>query len=169
MATVNDNDVPLATAQPQQKSNGKLFLFLGLGCLLPVLACGGCMGLIFFGVTSTIKNSEPYTASLEAVQAHEGMRATLGTPIEGGMPMGNINLNNNDGEADITYTATGPTGAVQIHVVGTKTDGVWEYSLMTATARGETISLLPDNEEVEPQEMELQEVELQETEPQETE
>ncbi len=147
MATINDNDVPLATAQPPKKSNGKLFLFLGLGCLLPVLVCGGCIGAIFLGVTTTIKNSEPYTASLEAVQNHEGMRAMLGTPIEGGMPMGNIELNNNDGKADITYTATGPTGEVQIHVVGTKTDGVWDYSLMTATARGETISLLPDEKE----------------------
>ncbi|QEG43290.1 cytochrome c oxidase assembly factor Coa1 family protein [Roseimaritima ulvae] len=149
MATINDNDVPLATPQPQtpQKSNGKLFVFLGLGCLLPILACGGCIGLVFFGVTTTIKSSEPYTASLEAIQNDEGMKATLGTPIEGGMPMGNINLNNNDGEADITYTATGPNGAVQVHVVGTKTAGVWEYSEMTATARGETISLLPEDNE----------------------
>jgi hypothetical protein len=55
--------------------------------------------------------------------------------------MGSIETNNDDGEVDIYYTATGPNGVAEMRVAGTKLNGEWTYREMTATVDGQTIDL----------------------------
>ncbi len=141
MTFVNDHDSPSSS-----QSSRLAWVFLGLGCLVPTIVCGGCLamgGLGIFGVASLLKNSEPYKTSLAAAEANPAIQDALGAPLSGSFPQGNINLNNQEGEADLTYKLTGPNGQATIHVVGTRTNGQWTYSTMTATLQGETIELQP--------------------------
>ncbi len=128
-----------------------ILLLGGGGCLLGLLVCGGCFGAVFFGVFGAIKGSEPYTRSLNAVQGSPELQAAIGTPIEPGMMVsGNISVSGDSGEADLSYSVSGPKGSANVNVVGTKTAGVWDYSVMKATlADGTMIDFL--GEEVAPE------------------
>ncbi len=91
-----------------------------------------------------MKSSEPYQQSLERTQADARVQALLGTPITSGFTTtGNIQLNNDSGQADISYTVSGPQGSGTVHVVAEKAGGAWTYSKMTFSNAGEEIDLLP--------------------------
>lgn len=119
---------------------------MGGGCLVALLVCGGLIGTGIFGVFAMIKSSEPYTESLSKAQSNVELQSVIGDPIEASaLVQGNINLNNDDGEADLNYSVSGPNGSATVHVIGTKADGSWDYSRMDATtADGTTIDLLVD-------------------------
>src|SRR5256714_4638448 len=71
-----------------------------LGCLLPVLLCGGFITTILFAVTGMIKSSEPYNHALERARANQAVVAATGTPIKPGFfTSGKINVNT-DGTGD---------------------------------------------------------------------
>ena len=105
-----------------------------LGCLLPVLLCGG---LITAGITlvfGMMKSSEPYKHALSVARTDSTVITMVGTPVEAGMFVsGNINLNNDNGTADLHIPISGPNGSGSIHVVATKTAGSWTYSTLTFT------------------------------------
>lgn len=123
--------------EPKKSRVGCIVLGIGGGCLLIVLMCGGLAGLGVFGLFTAIKSSEPYTESLARAKANAEVAAALGEPIETGtMVQGNINLNNNDGEADLNYAISGPEGSGRVDVTATKTNGVWTYQEMTVTVDG---------------------------------
>ncbi|MCC9658871.1 cytochrome c oxidase assembly factor 1 family protein [Rhodopirellula halodulae] len=135
-----------AHAEAKKSNTGCLLLGLGGGCLVVVLICGGLIGAGIFGVFAMIKSSEPYTESLAKAQTNVELQSAIGDPIEPSvLVQGNINLNNDDGKADLNYSVSGPDGSATVHVVGTKTDGNWDYTRMDATtADGTTIDLLAD-------------------------
>ncbi len=86
------------------------------------------------GVMSAMKSSEPYQLGLDRAKKNEEAKDALGEPIDASFVVqGSINLKNNDGEADITFPISGPKGAGQVHVQGTKTNGVWNYGEISAT------------------------------------
>ena len=86
------------------------------------------------GVMSALKTSEPYRIGLERAKANEEVKEALGEPIEASfIVQGNIDLKNNDGQAEITFPISGPKGAGQVHVNGTKTSGVWTYHDISVT------------------------------------
>ena len=129
-------EAPEPMAQPQQPKSraGCIALGVGGGCLVVILACGGIIGLGVIGAFAAIKSSEPYSESLRRAQASAELIEELGEPIESGfLVQGNIHLNNNDGNADLNYTVSGPKGTATVNVVGSKKDGVWSYSEMNAT------------------------------------
>lgn len=109
-----------------------------------VLVCAGLGGLGIVGLFTAIKSSQPYTESLQRTQSNEELGSKIGQPIEPDMiVMGNINLQNNDGNADLSYRVTGPDGTATIDVKGRKTDGVWSYEKMKATMDdGSVVDLL---------------------------
>ena len=132
--------------QPPKSKTGCILLGVGGGCLVAVLVCAGLVGLGMFGIFAAIKSSEPYAESLQRAQANENVRSELGQPIEPGvMVTGNINLNNNDGVADLNYSIKGPDGTGTVDVSGTKTDGVWSYDKMNVkTSTGKVINLIDE-------------------------
>ncbi len=106
-----------------------------VGCLVPLVVCGGGVALIFSMVFGIIKGSEPYTEAVKRARAHPAVKEALGEPIEEGfMPTGSINTQNvngvQSGKADLVITISGPKGAATIRVVGNMTDGKWSYSIM---------------------------------------
>ncbi|TWU65018.1 Cytochrome oxidase complex assembly protein 1 [Crateriforma conspicua] len=126
-----------ASADKPKSRTGCLLMGLGGGCLGVVLLCGGVMGFGVFSLFTLIKSSDPYQQSLARAQANETLIAELGQPIEAGwMLQGNINLNDDDGDADLTYPISGPNGSATVKVKGSKQDGVWTYEIMRATVDG---------------------------------
>lgn len=119
-----------------------------VGCGVPVLillVCGGLLFGIFYWVMGLIKGSDAYTDSLQMVQQNALVQAELGTPIEPGYwVMGEINLTNNSGDADISYSVSGPQGEGTVYVVAEKAAGQWDFKLIRFVHMGNEI-ILVDN------------------------
>lgn len=87
--------------------------------------------LIIMLVFGMIKSSDPYTDSLAQALANPEVQAALGSPIEAGFGvMGNINVSGSSGDADLSYTITGPQDSASVFVVAEKSGGQWYYSTM---------------------------------------
>ncbi|MBN4058037.1 hypothetical protein JYT34_01215 [Olleya sp. AH-315-K02] len=103
-----------------------------------VIPVGGCLtiiclfvfgvGAIFFGVTNVLKNSTPYEYSVELASNNSDVIQLLGEPIEThGIMSGNISIQNNSGEVDISIPIKGSKGKGTVIVIGEKIDGEWFY------------------------------------------
>ncbi len=102
-----------------------------LGCLTPVLLCGGFIGVILVVVFGALKSVEPYSVSLERAQNHAAVKAALGEPIEAGyFVSGNVRMNGDNGRAILSIPISGPKGSGTIFVDAQKTAGKWTYATM---------------------------------------
>ncbi len=112
-----------------------------VGCL-GALACGVgglvlFVGLIYGGVTTAIRSSEPYEEGMNRARAHADVKAALGEPIESGFWLtGNINVSGSSGNADLTIPISGPRGSGTLYVAGRKTANQWQYSTMEVELSG---------------------------------
>jgi len=119
---------------PVRKKRIWPWVVIPLGCFSVMLVCCGGFTLLGISVLGALKSSEPYRSGLERAQTNERVKEVLGEPIDANfIVQGNVSLNNNDGEADITFPVSGPKGAGQVHVQGTKTNGVWSYEEISIT------------------------------------
>lgn len=135
-------DAPASTGGKSGSGKGCLFGGIAGGCLVIVLGCGGIIGFGVFAAFGMLKTSEPYVESLRRAQQNPEVQMALGEPIEADfIVQGNINLNNADGDADLRYNVSGPKGSAEVHVVGNKSDGQWQYERMDATI-GESGTLI---------------------------
>ena len=109
-----------------------------VGCLAPLLVCGGSIALIFVFVFGVIRSSEPYTEALARAKANPDVKAALGEPIEAGYWVnGSIDISGASGTAKIAIPISGPKKSATVYVDGTKTAGKWEYSTFeVAPVRG---------------------------------
>ena len=108
-----------------------------VGCLLPVLLCGGLFALIFTSVFGLIKSSDAYIEALARAKASPEVQAALGTPIEPGFFVsGSIKINNNTGNADLSIPVSGPKGSATIRAVATRAGGPWQYSVLEVLPDG---------------------------------
>jgi len=118
-----------------------------VGCLAPVLACGGFVTLILMLVFGLIKSSAPYTESLAAVRANAEVQRELGLPLEPSFFVGgSVNTSGNSGDADISYSVSGPKGTGTVYAVAGKEAGEWKFSTLVLELKetGERINLLPE-------------------------
>ena len=93
--------------------------------------------LVFGGVMTIIRSSEPYQDGMARAQANAEVKTALGEPIESGWWLtGNINSTNSSGNADITIPISGPKGSGTLAIVGTKSGGRWQYTTMTVQVEG---------------------------------
>jgi len=105
--------------------------FVPLVIVLPIIVCCGGVTAIVGGVFGMIKSSEPYKHALAQAQSNPQVVAAVGTPIKASFfAGGNINLNNDAGNADLVIPVTGPKGAGTIFVTATKSTGVWSYQTL---------------------------------------
>ncbi len=125
---------PTQVRTENQKAIGKGVMFGCGGCgILVVLGALFAAG-IFAAIMGVMRQSDAYTETISHARASVELKVALGEPIEPGwMMMGNININNDAGHADITIPFSGPKGEASVHVVATKTHGAWKYEVMTAT------------------------------------
>ncbi len=117
------------------------------GCLTFIIVIIVFASSVIFGVNSLIKSSTPYQDAIIKANTNEYVDDLFGTPIESdGMPMGNISLNNDDGEIDMEVPIKGKKKSGTLHIKGTKTDGDWnyEYLYLASESGNEEINLLND-------------------------
>jgi hypothetical protein len=115
-----------------------------VGCLGMVLLVAIFIAAIVGIVFGAMKSSDVYREALRRAQDNPQVQAALGTPIESGWWMsGQINVNNDTGDANIVIPVSGPKGKGKIHAVATKSGGRWSYSTLTVDVDGGgTIDLL---------------------------
>lgn len=110
----------------QKKSNTLKYIILfalvssfGMCCL-----CTGLGG----GLIKTIKSSDAYAQSLRHVQNDAVVKKALGTPIKAKfMVMGNINISDDSGVANLTYSVSGPKGEADVEVKATRSFKKWRF------------------------------------------
>jgi len=112
--------------------------FVPAGCLTLLLLFFLFIGLIFSVAMGAMKSSDAYKQAVAKARANPTVVAKLGTPIvEGYFVNGNINVQNNSGNADLQIPISGPRGKAVIHAVATKRAGNWEYSQLTVAIEGQ--------------------------------
>jgi hypothetical protein len=112
--------------------------FVPTGCLTLVLLFCLFMALIFTIVMGAMKSSDAYKQAMAKARANPTVVAKLGTPIAAGyFVSGNINVQNNSGNADLQIPISGPRGKAVIHAVASKSAGKWEFSRLTVAIEGQ--------------------------------
>jgi hypothetical protein len=110
---------------------------LPVGCLAPLLVCGGIITLIFVFVVGAIRSSDPYTEALAKAKANQEVKALIGEPIATGYWVsGTIEVSGPSGKANFAIPISGPKKSATLYVVGTKTAGKWEYSTLEVGPEG---------------------------------
>ena len=112
--------------------------FVPAGCLTLIVLFCLFMALIFTVVMGSMKSSDAYKQAVAKARANSTVVEKLGTPIaEGYFVSGNINVQNDSGNADLQIPISGPKGKAVIHAVATKSAGKWEYSRLTVSIEGQ--------------------------------
>lgn len=98
---------------------------------------------IVFVVFGTIKSSDAYQQALARTTSSAAVKTALGEPVEAGWyVLGNIEVNDDSGRADIRFPVSGPKGSGTVEAVATKRGGVWVFSrLGVQVENGEWIDL----------------------------
>ena len=102
------------------------------GCLVVILVFIFFVSSMFFGLTTILKDTDPYQMALEKATNHTEVAAVLGKPIEASAMMkGNINYTDGNGVVHFNIPIQGPEGSGDILVMGTKTgDENWVYTTL---------------------------------------
>ncbi len=129
---------PATFDQPSSPSPVKrrswLWFILPAGCLTVLLVCCGGFSAFFYGVMGILKSSPPYQIGLERAKGNPEVKEALGEPIAASFIVaGSVDLDNDNGNADLNFPITGPKGTGSVHVKGTKNNGVWSYEEISVT------------------------------------
>lgn len=120
-----------------------ILIVVGLGGLL---SCGLCCSGSFFAGVSVLKSTEPYKMALEGATKNAEVVTKLGEPITDGMlPQGNINIQNNQGDANFDFDITGPKGTAKVHTKAELQGGTWVTTELKVTfSDGTSVDLTPE-------------------------
>ena len=116
-----------------------------VGCLSPLVLIGILVTVIFMSVSGMMKSSDVYKDAVSKAKAHPTVQEEIGSPIkEGGLISGNLNTSGPSGEANLSIPLSGPKGKAAVHVVATKSAGLWTYSTLSVELKetGQRIDLL---------------------------
>lgn len=115
--------------------------FVPVGCVTVLLLAVGVAAVIGYGVLGMYENSSlavPKRDALAAAQASPAVKQALGEPMEMGFMMsGTISVNDDRGQADVSYPIHGPRGKGRVKLVGELEDGRWVYSVLEAQIQGQ--------------------------------
>lgn len=120
-----------------------------VGCLALIVFSVGIAGALFCGVVSILKSSDAYKTGLQSVQNSSEVEAMIGAPVEAGFWLiGSVEINGGSGRANISFPVSGSNGSGQLHIVGKKIAGTWEYSVITfhSGEDEQTVDLLPPSD-----------------------
>jgi hypothetical protein len=112
--------------------------FVPACCLLIFLLIGGGVAGLLAIVEGSIKHSVAYTQALAQAQASPQVIAQIGQPVTPGMFVsGNINVNGDSGDADISIPVSGPKGKGKVYAVAKKSAGQWQFDTLQFGADGQ--------------------------------
>ena len=131
------------------KRNWKWVVPVG-GCLSLIVIFIMIIGSIFWGVTSTLENSQPYEYALEKINQDPEITSELGSPIEkSGMIQGSYNYSNGAKTANIKIPIAGPNGTGTLFIEATGTNDNWNYNVIRVEINdNESIDLLEEESEL---------------------
>jgi hypothetical protein len=117
---------------------------LAVVTLTPVLFCGGLLTLVVSVGYSALKNEWFYEQSVIRARASAEVTTILGTPVDSGFPVGDMDRKGRSAQADFSIPIRGPDGRGTIHVVAEKSDGHWSFSTLEVVIQptGELIDLM---------------------------
>lgn len=93
-------------------------------CMIPLAFA------MIFGINKMIKDSEPYKLSFEMASTESSVINAIGTPIETGFVIGNLQTSGPDGQANLSYKMDGPSGSVTVFVNSTMKMGAWSINCL---------------------------------------
>jgi hypothetical protein len=114
--------------------------------LATVTALPTLLLVAFLGVGWIFKNSDVYAMSLDLVHKSPEVQQALGVPIEvGWMALGTIEITNQSGSAEISYSVSGPSLGGTVYVEGTRRLGQWtiEALIVEIDETGRRLDLTP--------------------------
>ncbi len=118
---------------------------MALGVVASILLLSGFVVAVCSLTFGLMKKSGAYQQAVAAARADSDVIATLGTPIEEGFfVMGEIQLNNNGGYANLSIPISGPDGEATIYVEAEKSGADWSFRALEVVVRdtGQWIHLL---------------------------
>lgn len=135
-----DIQQPPATAKSGRSC---LFWLLPIGCLGVLLVCGGFGVAAYFGMNA-MKDLAPFKAAVESAQNSPEVQEILGDNIQGGWQIqGNISVQNQEGDVDMSIPVTGTKGSGRVHIRGKLINGQWVYDELYFTSdSGDRVDLL---------------------------
>lgn len=80
---------------------------------------------LVFALLASLKGSEPYRMSLQALNSDPAAIQILGQPVFGGIPSGQIQVSGAQGSADLSFSVEGPKGQGVLRVRARKVRGHW--------------------------------------------
>ena len=149
--SVTDYTQPQTSPQFQQQPPGNWWSrnwkwVVLVGCLLPILLCGGGVAGLVLVVFKAIRSSDIYVESLDRASRNAEVRERLGEPVVSKWWLsGNVNTKNGSGDADIRIPISGPKGDGTIHAVAHRSEGRWIYDTLNVAVGDDTINLLESN------------------------
>ena len=122
-----------AAAEDQtEKSTTPWKKYCAIGCgvmLLAGIAFAGCLGAGFYGIVQVIKSSEPYKIAKRVAQENPAIEKEIGKVTGFGfMPSGNVNVQNDSGNADLSIGVEGEKGSGTLSLEAKKTAGKWKVT-----------------------------------------
>jgi hypothetical protein len=117
-----------------------------VGCLTPLLCCGGGGLIAVVSVFGVIKNSPVYTEAFAQASSNPEVTDALGAPIAAGWWVsGNFEESGGKGEANYAIPLNGTKTTGTLYVEAKKSAGTWNYQTLQVDVGGRRIDLLLDN------------------------
>ncbi|HKS58654.1 MAG TPA: cytochrome c oxidase assembly factor Coa1 family protein [Steroidobacteraceae bacterium] len=94
-----------------------------------VITIAGMVVLVAVSMTAvfaSLKKSEAYQMTVQALNADPEAVEMLGQPITTGIPNGNLNVRGPEGEASLSFSAEGPNGSGTVYMKAIKSLGQWQ-------------------------------------------
>lgn len=123
------------------KQSQRIWARVGVGAFFGVPLF---FAVIFFGVMMVFNNSDAYRLTVDHLRNHPNLERRLGLPVEPSSwwTSGNINLENNEGWAELNFEVEGPRGTGTVYVYMKKVRGVWSTRQLSVFSEdGERILL----------------------------
>ena len=96
-----------------------------LGALLLIVLFIGAIVAAVFG---SLRSSDPYRFAVQTTAHDPRVLSKLGSPLKPGwLVSGNISVQNDSGQAELSIPVEGAIHKGTIHVVGKKSEGQWTY------------------------------------------
>lgn len=120
-------------AGPPPAKGGGCWKWGAIGCGLAALLAAIFAIAVVTIVFGAIKSTDAYKEARSRAANDPRVIAAIGSPIEAGFFVsGNVNVQSNRGDADISFSVSGPKGKAAVHAVATRDATGWHYSELTA-------------------------------------
>lgn len=135
---------PQAPMQPQGSWFSRNWKWLvPVGCLVPLLCCGGIGGVAYFAASTMIKGSPAFTQAFAKASQNDEVKEALGSPLTPGLGMsGSMKETSGKGNAEFSVPLSGPKGSGSLNVTARSSGGVWKFQRIEVEAGGKTIDVL---------------------------